>query len=164
MVDMTKRQLIDDIRTMNHSAHPSFLARFESDDLQRYLDHLHVARKPRLSGDPHRYDRYFQFNTEPYAPAVAQETEEAPVVAEEPADVIDFAFEPVDEETITPEPQLDEPERDLPAAAHEAEEEQDAPSAVEAPAPPRPQVAKPALVTPDGNPGIIEEESESWLF
>jgi hypothetical protein len=56
---MTKRQLIDEIVSMNQSARPGFLARFDDTDLDEYLQHLRLARTPRLAGDPHRYDRYF---------------------------------------------------------------------------------------------------------
>lgn len=57
---MTKRQLIDEIVVINQSAKPAFLAEFADDDLQDYLDHLKVIRRPRLSGNSHRYDAYFQ--------------------------------------------------------------------------------------------------------
>lgn len=57
---MTKRQIIDEILTLNRSAKPEFLAGFEDTDLDQYLRHLRVARTPRLSGDPHRYDKYFE--------------------------------------------------------------------------------------------------------
>ena len=57
---MTKRQLIDEIIARNHSAQPGFLARFDANDLQDYLDHLCMTAEPRLQGDPHRYDKYFQ--------------------------------------------------------------------------------------------------------
>lgn len=56
---MTKRQLIDEIVSLNSTAQPAFLARFEDMDLSEYLQHLKNARTPRLSGDPHRYDKYF---------------------------------------------------------------------------------------------------------
>jgi len=57
---MTKRQLIDEIVSINHSAEPGFLAKFSDGDLDEYLRHLQRLRTPRLSGDTHRYDRYFQ--------------------------------------------------------------------------------------------------------
>jgi hypothetical protein len=57
---MTKRQLIDEIVGINRSAEPGFLARFDDDDLTEYLDHLRVVETPRLSGEPGRYDRYFE--------------------------------------------------------------------------------------------------------
>jgi len=56
---MTKRQLIDEIVTINHSAHPGFLARFDDGELNAYLQHLKTTQDPRLTGDPHRYDHYF---------------------------------------------------------------------------------------------------------
>lgn len=42
---MNKRQLIDDIRTINTSAAPQFLAQFNETALQQYLDHLKASRK-----------------------------------------------------------------------------------------------------------------------
>ena len=57
---MTKRQLIDEIKTINHSAHPEFLARFSNEDLDSYLQHLQSARGPRLTGDASRFAKYFQ--------------------------------------------------------------------------------------------------------
>ncbi len=45
---MTKRQLIDDIRRYNATAHPKFLAQFDEDALKQYLDHLEEARRKHL--------------------------------------------------------------------------------------------------------------------
>ena len=56
---MTKRQLIDQIITVNRSARPGFLAAFDDHDLRDYLDHLHAARQPRLTGQSRQYARYF---------------------------------------------------------------------------------------------------------
>ncbi len=56
---MTKRQLIDTIVSMNHTAEPGFLAQFADTQLDDYLRHLQTAQAPRLSGDPHRFDHYF---------------------------------------------------------------------------------------------------------
>ena len=56
---MTKRELIDEILTLNCSAKPEFLAKFADEDLRDYLDHLHVQHRPRLSGDARRYEKYF---------------------------------------------------------------------------------------------------------
>ena len=67
---MTKRQLIDEIVTINHTAKPGFLAKFDDPDLDAYLQHLRLARTPRLPGDPHRYDHYFR-NFPPARPAGA---------------------------------------------------------------------------------------------
>ena len=76
---MTKRQLIEEIITINHTAQPEFLARFEDTDLDQYLQHLRVLSKPRLSGDPNRYDKYFK----PDKPAQEQESvPPVPVVQE----------------------------------------------------------------------------------
>jgi len=71
---MTKRKLIDEIMELNHSADPGFLARFDDIELNNYLDHLALLQTPRLEGDPHRYDKYFQAEPEasPYAVAVAE--------------------------------------------------------------------------------------------
>ena len=57
---MTKRQIIDEIMSINRSAQPDFLARFSDQNLRDYLEHLRVVRTPRLSGDPRRYDAYFE--------------------------------------------------------------------------------------------------------
>jgi len=57
---MTKRQIIDEIITINRTAKPEFLAEFEGAELDRYLEHLQVIGTPRLSGDPHRFDKYFE--------------------------------------------------------------------------------------------------------
>ncbi len=57
---MTKRQLIDEIVSINQTAEPSFLAQFDDVELDSYLRHLQVIRTPRLSGDARRYDRYFK--------------------------------------------------------------------------------------------------------
>jgi hypothetical protein len=56
---MTKRQIIDEILTLNRSAEPGFLARFDDSDLGDYLQHLRLAQTPRLTGDASRYDKYF---------------------------------------------------------------------------------------------------------
>ncbi|MFB3892311.1 MAG: hypothetical protein ACE15C_09850 [Phycisphaerae bacterium] len=57
---MTKRQLIDEIITINRTAQPGFLARFEESDLDEYLRHLLHARTNRLSGDSSRFQKYFR--------------------------------------------------------------------------------------------------------
>ena len=57
---MTKRELIDEILTINRSASPSFLARFTNVQLDEYLAHLHVLAKPRLSGSAAQYEKYFR--------------------------------------------------------------------------------------------------------
>lgn len=41
---MTKRQLIDEIRTYNPTARPEFLAQFDETALQQYLEHLEFAQ------------------------------------------------------------------------------------------------------------------------
>ena len=57
---MTKRQLIDEIMTVNRTAQPGFLARFEEADLDEYLRHLLQARTRRISGDSSRYGKFFR--------------------------------------------------------------------------------------------------------
>ena len=57
---MTKRQIIDEFITINQSAKPEFLAEFDDAELDLYLEHLQVIGTPRLSGDPHRFDKYFE--------------------------------------------------------------------------------------------------------
>ncbi len=44
---MTKRQLIDQILSLNESADPGFLAQFQHEELDEYLAHLTSARMPR---------------------------------------------------------------------------------------------------------------------
>ena len=72
---MTKRQLIDEIATINRSAKPSFLAKFDDIELDEYLQHLRLARTPQLSGDPHRFDHYFDACPTIAVSAVATETD-----------------------------------------------------------------------------------------
>ena len=45
---MSKRQLIDEIRNFNPTAHPQFLAQFDDDALRQYLEHLKSAQNQRL--------------------------------------------------------------------------------------------------------------------
>jgi hypothetical protein len=40
---MSKRQLIDEIRSLNPTAQPQFLAQFDEPALQQYLEHLQSA-------------------------------------------------------------------------------------------------------------------------
>jgi hypothetical protein len=70
---MTKRQLIDEIVTANRTAEPSFLAQFDDADLREYLRHLRWARQPRLTGNVHRYEKYFKNRGENSAPPSAAE-------------------------------------------------------------------------------------------
>ena len=58
---MTKRQLIDEILTMNKTAKPAFLARFAQDDLEEYLRQLLGLNKPVLTGNAGRYEKYFVY-------------------------------------------------------------------------------------------------------
>jgi len=57
---MTKRELINEIVATNRSAEPEFLAQFADSDLRDYLQHLQELRKPKLEGNPSRYDRYWR--------------------------------------------------------------------------------------------------------
>ena len=45
---MSKRQLIDEIRQFNPTAHPQFLVQFDDEALRQYLDHLKSAQNQRL--------------------------------------------------------------------------------------------------------------------
>ena len=45
---MSKRQLIDEIRTLNPTAQPEFLAQFDDAALKQYLDSLQAAQSKRL--------------------------------------------------------------------------------------------------------------------
>ena len=90
---MTKRQLIDTIVSMNHTAEPGFLAQFADTQLDDYLRHLQTAQAPRLSGDPHRFDHYFDGR-----PSVAL-TASAVATMEPEDDTIPLApIEPIQEE------------------------------------------------------------------
>ena len=70
---MTKRQLIDEILTMNRSARPSFLAEFEDHDLSEYLDHLLAVCGPKPQGDPWWPERHLK-NRPATPPADAAKT------------------------------------------------------------------------------------------
>lgn len=48
MPPMDKGQLIDDIRRLNQTAQPEFLAQFDEAALRQYLQHLNVAQEKRL--------------------------------------------------------------------------------------------------------------------
>jgi len=110
---MTKRQLIDEIISLNASAEPAFLARFDEGDLGEYLGHLQHARMPRLTGDPRRFDHYFDgcpaIAAAPVAVAVAEEEayladEDLPEL--QPVEPADEEFLPATMETESePEPE-----------------------------------------------------------
>ena len=57
---MTKRQLIDEIVSINRTAEPGFLAQFNDADLDEYLRHLELTRTRRAWSDPDRYAGYFR--------------------------------------------------------------------------------------------------------
>lgn len=44
---MTKRQIIDEIIQINRSAKAEFLAQFDAEELDAYLQHLRAAQTPR---------------------------------------------------------------------------------------------------------------------
>ena len=83
---MTKRQLIDEIRTLNETADPAFLARFEDGDLDEYLRHLRWRGRPSSREPWSRANRSLR-------PAQA-EPEEAPAAT---ATAVAPAPEPPDE-------------------------------------------------------------------
>ena len=56
---MTKRQLIDQILSLNQTAEPAFLAQFQDRDLDEYLAHLTVAKMPRGASPSARRRRDF---------------------------------------------------------------------------------------------------------
>ena len=45
---MSKRQLIEEIRAFNPTAHPRFLAQFDDQALRQYLNHLQFAQSKRI--------------------------------------------------------------------------------------------------------------------
>ncbi len=57
---MTKRQLIDEIVSINKSAPAAFLAGFDDGELNEYLEHLKFAQEPKPSVDSGKYDNFFQ--------------------------------------------------------------------------------------------------------
>jgi hypothetical protein len=60
---MDKRQLIDEIRRLNTTAQPQFLAQFDENSLAEYLDHLQAARDKvvRIGGWVHpRQDQIYR--------------------------------------------------------------------------------------------------------
>lgn len=100
---MTKRQLIDEIVSINQSARPAFLAGFGDDELNEYLRHLQVTRKPRLSGNWRQYEKYFTDLPAPVARRVSGRIVSGP--ATEPAAGEDsslFVPETQDKETESP--------------------------------------------------------------
>lgn len=84
---MTKRQLIDEIVTMNRSAEPAFLSKFDDIDLEEYLQHLLLAQEPRMTGDPHQYDHYFEGCPAVSAQPVADSHHAGPLFDEEEIDL-----------------------------------------------------------------------------
>jgi len=67
---MTKRQLIDQIVSLNETADAGFLAQFPDGELDSYLQHLTAARMPRPWGwKTGRYDPNRPAETSPGAAA-----------------------------------------------------------------------------------------------
>jgi len=60
---MSKRQLIDEIRSVNRTALPEFLSRFDEVDLHDYLQHLIRSQAPRMQGRSVREGRYVSAGT-----------------------------------------------------------------------------------------------------
>ena len=57
---MTKRQLIDEIRTMNTTADAGFLAEFKEAVLNEYLERLLAMRQPRPCSGSEQYETYLE--------------------------------------------------------------------------------------------------------
>ena len=66
---MTKRELIDEIMVLNHSAAPSFLAEFDDGDLSEYLANLIAVRGSRPLADSRRGESRFNEHPRPAASA-----------------------------------------------------------------------------------------------
>lgn len=144
---MTKRQLIDRIIARNQTAAPSFLAEFEDQDLQDYLDHLCLAQQPRLEGNSHRYDKYFQITA-----AVAESSSVAVMDPPDYSDSYDnFNNEPY-HQVIAAEPYEDTSQTDY--------DEQDDPLEN------TDIIDEPLIIenTNDTSFAKVEEDNESWLF
>ena len=82
---MTKRQLIDQILSLNETAEPGFLAQFQDRELDEYLVHLTRAKMPRGRSpgtcrrrDLHEHVRPGKFTSEP-VPVIVSRRE--PVMA-----------------------------------------------------------------------------------
>jgi hypothetical protein len=117
---MTKRQLIDEIITINRTAQPGFLARFEESDLDEYLRHLVHARTNRLSGDSSRFHKYFRSQGRAEGP-------KTPMKIEAPA--------PVEIAPIVAAPEPTPVPADAPVVAAPAPVAEQPPTPVELPAP-----------------------------
>ncbi len=55
---MTKRQLIDEIVSINKSAPAAFLASFDDGELNEYLEHLKFAQEPKPSVDSGKHETH----------------------------------------------------------------------------------------------------------
>lgn len=109
---MTKRQMIDEIVTLNHTAKPAFLARFNEVDLNEYLEQLLNLRKPSLSGDARQYAKYFGQNTTVFQapPASTPQQDGSPELQDEQArpELLAVALAPAALEPVTSEVEVQE--------------------------------------------------------
>lgn len=118
---MTKRQLIDEIVSINQSAQPGFLARFGDGELNEYLRHLHLTRTPRLSGDRRRYEKYFPGASAAEAPAAPEAPQDSAGLTSEEKRTLFAVPEPADQ--TEPAPAEPQPRDDAPVQEPAAEEE-----------------------------------------
>ena len=131
---MTKRQLIDEIVSINKSAPAAFLAGFDDGELNEYLEHLKFAQEPKPSVDSGKYDSFFE-SANPLA-----------------VDDQDVTLDTVDSQPLPlfKAPSSHRPVKALaqprPAVQREA---------------PAPAIAAPE---PVNSPSVGDDESEAWLY
>ena len=172
---MTKRQIIDEIIVMNQTAEPAFLAKFDDAELNDYLRHLRLARRPRLTGNTAPYEKYFA-DAPKASPVMAHAVvEAAPAQAqiqqevrqdyevEYPADddlpTESVSYEAYEAATVAPT-YYEEPEiQDEQASQPVREEATAAQTVAAAPAQPEQETQ-----TPFAPAERSEKEPESWLF
>ena len=98
---MSKRQLIDEIRSVNRTALPEFLAKFDERDLTDYLQNLLRSRTPRPWGSSARGQYLTAHKPMMDTPARATLAVTATAVATLPAgDADDFDDDPWLDETF----------------------------------------------------------------
>ena len=191
---MTKRQLIDEIVSINRSAQPSFLARFDRCDLRDYLDNLHASRRPRPCCRPGGQEPSILAATdttrplaplpmanvwpapEPAAPEPSAE-DQAPIepvqeAAQQAAPAAIAQAEPLEDDPMDVEAFSRDPEQ-MPAAGEQAEafevelDRDDRPQDPQRQKWSDRQPASPAAVVSAGKSSPFasqEEDAESWLF